>query len=495
MSLRYSVWAAVSSKGQAAVDKVSLKVQLEHCHAAAKQRHWKHVRDYSVPGQTRTQWTSLYHAEKNIPALHDMLEAASRGEFDILIVYDLNRFRDLMRQVFDALCDSGIQLYILADPREPVAPEEYTEERKNEIGLTVGLRDIISRSEITNLQRHYRDKMPSRITDKGLHAGLGRPPFGFQKPQDKKLDRQAILEQVPAEIRVLNEIKDWFLAGASLTSIAERLNQARIPSPRGRKWWYSIVRYVLANPYYAGIVHFGGTKRTRNRRAGTIIRHKAAPITATGKHKPVWDLATHRRILSELERRGQAHPGLKTRQLSRLLYCWCGSVLWAQVTPAGETWRCSSLKRGHITLRDDTALEQFIEKMVDALGHLDELTLPTPQDTRPSLTSELADYRTRRQRLITLAEMDDIDDLTSIKDRINDLSARIKQTEDRLRQTELVLTDAATTKDTLQELSHSIATLPKYYRHGPKEQVNADLHSVLRKVIIDQEKGMTLVWR
>lgn len=493
--MKFSVWAAVSTKGQAAIDKVSIKVQLEQCHQAGKKHGWKHVRDFIVPGQSRTQWTSLYHAEKNIPPLHEMLESASRGEFDILVIYDLNRFRDLMRQVFDALCDSGIQLYILADPREPVPPDQYTDERKNEVGLTVGLRDIISRSEITNLQRHYRDKMPMRITEKGLHPGLGMPPYGFRKPQDVKNGGSPTLLQESAEIRVLNEIKDWFLAGESLTSIADRLNAAHIPSPRGRTWWYSVVRYVLSNPFYAGIVGFGYTKRTRNRREGTITRRKGTPVTAKGKHRPVWDLATHRRILSELERRGQAHPGIKTRQLSRLLYCWCGRVLWAQTTPAGESWRCSSLQAHHAAIKDHTALEKFIVKMTDALRHVDNIPLPSPADDRTHLTEELSTLRNKKVRLLRLVEDGALEDDPEIKERLTDLNKRIELTQARLRQSDQVHTQALATRTALRTLSAQIDTLPEYYRHGKKAQVNADLHEILKKVIVWEDRELELVWK
>ena len=299
-------------------------------------RGWTYVQDYTVPGKSRTRWLSLTVAEKNIPQLHDMLEAASRGEFDVLIVYDLNRFRELMRQVFDALCDCNVQLFILSDPREAVPPSEYTEERKNEVSLTVGLRDIISRSEVTTLRRHYRDKMPRRITDKGLHPGLGLPPYGYRKPPGHEFDHNAVLVQVPDEKRILLKIKDWFLAGQSCHSIAVRLNKAGIPSPCGKRWWYTVVEYLLTNPYYAGIVRFGVTRRQRNRRAGTNVRFPGNPITAQGKHEPIWDEATHQRILAEIKSRTNNYPVLIFRPLSKLLHCECGCVMWAQTTPEGQ---------------------------------------------------------------------------------------------------------------------------------------------------------------
>jgi hypothetical protein len=445
-------------------------------------------------GQSRTQWTSLYHAEKHIPELHALLEAASRGSFDVLVVYDLNRFRDLMRQVYDALCDANVQLYILADPREPVIPSEYTEERKNEVGLTVGLRDIISRSEISNLQKHYRDKMPRRILDKGLHAGLGRPPYGFRKPPGKELDRNAVLIQDPAQVRILLQMRDWFFAGCSLTEIANRLNAQRIPSPRGRRWWYTVVAYVLANPFYAGTVSFGATKRIRNRRQGTIHRYKGTPVTAAGKHAPLWDPAVHHRILAELERRGQAHPGTRVRQLSRLLHCWCGAAMWAQVTPSGAYWRCSTGQQQHVRLRDDVALQLATDKIVRALRHVDRLQLPTSQDERPALRAELKVLTVRRRRWEDLYEIGSLDAPT-LTARIAAIDQRTQEAEGQLRRIDQDLAASAATRSTLQSLAVAVETLPHYYRDGDKAHVNADLRAILHRILVHKDKTLSLEWR
>lgn len=494
MNLRYSTWQAVSSKAQAGANKVSLKVQLEACRNVGNVRGWSHVADYTVPGQTRTQWISLYHAEKHIPELHAMLESASRREFDVLVIYDLNRFRDLMRQVFDVLCDCGIQLYILSDPREPVAPSEYTDERKNEVGLTVGLRDIISRSEITSLRKHYRDKMPKRITDRRLHAGLGLPPYGYKKPPDQKYDRGAILVQVPEQVRVIKQIKDWFFAGISLTAIADRLNTQGIPSPRGKRWWYSIVAYLLANPFYAGVVSFGSTERIRNRREGIITRRKHTPVTAQGVHKPIWDLATHHRIRDELEKRGKAHPGIRTRQLSRLLHCWCGSVLWAQSTPEGNYWRCSSLKPRHAYIRDDHALQSVTDEVVSALQHLDDLKLQTPEDNRAELQAERTSLLAKQKRWMDLYE-DGTLSKDALTERIAAIQARIKATEELIQRSEQTLARIASTRHELTALASIAHKLSHYYKTDPPAKVNADLRRILARAVVSKDKTVHLEWR
>lgn len=100
--MRTAIWAAVSTVSQATPDKVSIQVQLQKGREFIETRHHTPAGEYIVPGESRTKYISLYHAEKEIAPLHALLEAAARKEFDLLFIYDLNRFRTLMRQIFDA---------------------------------------------------------------------------------------------------------------------------------------------------------------------------------------------------------------------------------------------------------------------------------------------------------------------------------------------------------------------------------------------------------
>lgn len=494
MPLKFATWSAVSTEQQAAEDKVSLAVQQEKTKEHGLRHGWQFVRAYSAPGQSRTRYASLYHAEKNIPELHALLEAASRREFDLLIIYDLNRFRSLMLQVFDVLCDYNVQLLALSNPRPPVSPQEYSEEQKTAARMLISVSDIISENEISSLRRHYRDKMPRRITDKKLHSGLGLPPYGYQKPPEGQHDRNAVLIQNPEQVSVLIQMKDWFFDGLSLNQIVARLNQQRIPSPRGRTWWVSGVSYILANPFYAGIVTFGATRSRRDRRTGRTILTRSNPVSATGKHQPVWDLSTHQRIIAELARRDQASPGYKTRPLSRLLYCWCGSVLWSQPRPGLLYWRCSSFTRGHVHLTNEKALASLTEALQAALLRLDDISLPQRQDDRPRLKKEISALRGKRKRWLDAYETEALD-LSTAAERIRAIDERIAQAEKEIQTAEQSIVNTAQTRKSLEALSIAASVLPRYLREAPPAEANARLREVIKKAIINQDKTVTIEWQ
>src|SRR5688500_15256115 len=95
--LRFAVWSAVSTSAQAEQDKASLHEQEEKCRATSFTKGWREsAGPYIVPGESRTRWVNLRDAEREIPALHAMLEDGKRGLYDILALYDYNRLRDLL---------------------------------------------------------------------------------------------------------------------------------------------------------------------------------------------------------------------------------------------------------------------------------------------------------------------------------------------------------------------------------------------------------------
>jgi site-specific DNA recombinase len=94
-----------------------------------------------------------------------------------------------------------------------------------------------------------RENAVARITDALRHRKesgkvYGVTPLGF----DRKGDR---LVPNPAEQRVIRRILGERRKGRTLGAIAEGLNQDRVPTKQGGRWWASTVRAILRNDLYA----------------------------------------------------------------------------------------------------------------------------------------------------------------------------------------------------------------------------------------------------
>lgn len=497
--MRVAIWSAVSTPSQAAPDKISIELQLEKGRQFIASRGWQPAGEYIVPGESRTRFVSLYHAEKEIPALRQMLEAASRKEFDLLFIYDLNRFRALMRQVFDVLCDYGIQLYIHTQPREPVPPSLYTEEIKTTVGMIVDVSNLISRSETSSLTRHFREKMPARIA-KGLHANLGGVKYGYRKIHP--LDKTHPYEISPAEANVAIQIKDWYIAGWSARAICKELNTRKTPAPKGGTWHPQTVKNLLVSPFYSGMVYFGIAKYQRDRRTGkTLITPNATPHYNQGSHPPLWDDATRQRILTIMDRRGQGFRGKKTKRLTSLLKCAaCGKTLHADRSrdrPNKPTfWRCSAKQRGHTFIMDHTALDLIIPKIVEAIRNIDNLSLPSTENLGDPIQrkqTEIDDLTRKRQRWLDLYENETIDPAT-LAARIGEIETKLSAASGELARLQTAHTQQKTAADAITQLRQIIDILPTYYRTAPPAQVNTDLRAIIESIEIGKDKQIKINW-
>lgn len=498
--MRTAIWAAVSTPKQAKEEKVSIQLQLQKGREFIASRRYTPAGEYIVPGESRTKYISLYQAEKEIKPLHQLLEAASRKEFDLLFVYDLNRFRTLMRQVFDVLCDYNIQLYIYTNPREPVPKNQYTEEHKAAVGMVVDLGNIISRSETSNLARHFREKMPARI-QRGLDARLGSIPYGYKRIHPG--DKEHPLIQEPSKARVVKQIAEWYLNGSSFKSICKRLNEKKIPAPEGGIWYPETIRVILSSPYYAGIVYFAREKYHRDRRTGKESRTpNPNPVYGKGKHKPLWDEATHQKILDLIERRGRGFKGDKTKRLSRLLYCPCGKKLYhdrSKKTGSGKPypyWRCSSNQAGHAFISDKKALDLVIPAVVEGIRKTPRL--PQPKETTDPIAeieTEIAEIQRRKKKWMDIYENTEDLDSASIIERLRAIENELNEAQAKLTKQRIIQTRRKSTHTTRAKLAQLLDHLQGYYLQAPAAQVNADLHDIIDHITITKDHQVHIHWR
>ncbi len=496
--IRYARWAAVSTADQAKSKKHSIQTQLDNGLAAGLQYNWVETHaPFIVPGESRTNYISLYHAEKEIPQLRDMIESASRGEFDLVYVYDLNRFRSLMLQIFEVFCDFGVQIFNGAAPHTPVEPHLYTPEEQNARRQYIKLGDIISTEETNKLQKHNREKMPKRVTEKGLHAGIGKPPYGYRKPRGLEKDPEAILEPNPDTAAVIYQIKDMLFEGKSINLIKDALNEKGIPSPTGKQWRHDSIGYILRNKFYSGVTIFGATRRHRDRRSGKVTKIRGlTPKYGEGKHEPLWDEATQNRIKLELSRRGKSHAGRRTRTLTGLLYCHCGQRAWVRYekfyTDKGEIiWACRTHKGGHVYMKDTEAMERFIAALADRLENVDAIKVPSPEDNQALLSAKIKELEAKQKRWADGFEAGHIDSheyaerVKAIRDQIDNVQGQINN----MVETSLLISEK---REGLKRFAKDINSIANFIIEGDPLEVNARLRALIRGVVIKEDGTMEI---
>ena len=483
MTIRFSRFAAVSTDSQATEDKASIDHQLASTLNAGLSKGWTDTSlAYIVPGESRTRWVNLRDAEHDIPPLHQMLEDGKRGAYDILILYDYNRLRDLLDPVAKTLASYGAQLYSVNQPVEPLTPEEFNPYASDSESIMRGMSQIISRWQISDLRRKYRYGVSARVR-KGLYAN--RIPYGYSKPPGHEHDNKAVPVQVPTQARVVVAMKEMYLAGANYYDIKNYLKEKGIPSPQGAaEWSHTIIKKILTNPFYSGKVFFGRSRTVRDPNSNTMrVTRNPNPLIADGKHQSLYSWEDHIAILAEVERREDI--GHNNRYpFSGLLVC---SVCGATLHHDHGIWRCSP--KDHVSMRVEEALALIPPLIQSAVGELVPTEISLPSKTSPdNAVNELE----RQRRRVQAAYESEIYGVEEAEAKIKSIDAQIRELKNgessRLRRQaeheQFVIT--------LEQAKGLLSILPRWIAEDDPQKVNALLLRLCREIVVTPDAKITI---
>ena len=182
--------------------------------------------------------------------LQDAYESAKNGEYDILILYKLDRFGrrsveslemaiKFLRYCRIWVVDKGVEFRNSGDQDEIMNFIEFWSAKKS--------------SQET--KKRVTDAMIN-IHEEGYWTG-GNAPYGFENhPEISNM-----LKEVPHESQVVKEIYDLYVNhGYGYTKISSHLNDKGLKSRTGADWSSHTVRKILTNTVYKGHLSYGKTK-------------------------------------------------------------------------------------------------------------------------------------------------------------------------------------------------------------------------------------------
>jgi DNA invertase Pin-like site-specific DNA recombinase len=302
--LRVGVWSAVSSKAQAAEDKVSLATQAQLAHKLAETIGGEVVASYTVPGHTRSLvfWSE---AERTMPAYRQLREDVEAHRFDLLWCLDVDRLgRDpaLIQQVISLVERNGAEVYISTMPH--VIGQKTIGHR---YGVSV---QTVRAAEDQHLRTHrHRMGMAGR-TKRGFFPC--RPPMGYAPVRDEVTGKVLHYEfdHMSDAVRYMTEL---FLQGHAYNEIRRRLDRSPYRPPIAEKWNLPTVMQVLKRDEYAGLVSWG-----------TVVAAEPSP------HFPaLWTPEVFAKIIRERRRRSRSpYVRLGSGPLTGVAFCnRCGSPM------------------------------------------------------------------------------------------------------------------------------------------------------------------------
>jgi site-specific DNA recombinase len=242
-SVRVAIYARVSSERQSRDGTINS--QLESLRARAGEDHVVLDPELSFVDDGYSGSTLIR------PALDRLRDQAAAGAFGRLYVHSPDRLaRRYAYQVLliDELQGCGVDIVFL-NRQLGQGPED---------DLLLQVQGVVAEYERAKiLERSRRGKQ--HAARRGSVSVLAHAPYGYRYITRQMAGGEARLNVQFDEARVVADMFRWAaIERMSLSQVARRLKELKIPSPKGRDYWdRGTVFGILRNPCYKGLAAFG----------------------------------------------------------------------------------------------------------------------------------------------------------------------------------------------------------------------------------------------
>ena len=233
---RAAVYIRVSTQEQAQ-EGYSVGEQKERLIAYCKAQDWLIADIYVDGGYTGSNLKR--------PGIQKLMSETDK--FDVVLVYKLDR---LSRSQRDTLY--LIEEVFLPNKVDFVSMQESFDTSSPFGKAMIGLLAVFAQLEREQIKERTKMGRIARAKT-GLYHGGGYIPIGYDYEDGKLIVN-------PYEAEQVRKIFEWYLAGDSLKTITDRLQDQGCLNRYGSYSSWSSVRYILENETYIGRIHFGDVR-------------------------------------------------------------------------------------------------------------------------------------------------------------------------------------------------------------------------------------------
>jgi site-specific DNA recombinase len=318
-------------------------------------RDYSMKRGYQVAAELPEDDRGASGFEINLPKLNQIRAMAQNGEFDVLVVREIDRLsRNLAKQLIveEELKKYGVNIeYVLGE--YPDTPEGNF------------MKHI--RGSVAEFEREKIIERTTRAKRNTVSAGsvlvAQNPPYGYRSSLDNRKFHLVIDEP---EARVVRLIYSWYVHdGRSIQKIAKLLTKMGTPTPvesmerpigNNKKlppghWGTTTVGNILKNETYAGFWRYGKTRRDKAKKRIVTTENLITVEVPAIIERHDWNEAQDRRAGNKRLRREPKYEYL----LNRRLTCECGYALNACPTYDHDKvylyYRCSGTMSRNVARR------------------------------------------------------------------------------------------------------------------------------------------------
>lgn len=337
--LRVAAYCRVSTAQEEQLNSYDMQVRY-YTEKIRSEPKWAFVGIFADRGLSGT-------STKKRDEFNKMIKQCRRGKIDMIITKSISRFArntaDVLKYV-RMLKEIGVDIFF---------EEQNIHSTQPGAEFYITIYGSIAQSESENISANV-------IWGKNQSAKEGKVPFQYKRFLGYRRGPDGKPEIDPEQAEVVKRIYASFLAGDSMTTIANALTADGIPTPTGSgKWVPGTIQSIISNEKYAGNAVLNKTYVT-DCISKKVRRNdgKARPMYfVENNHPAIIDPATFGQAQEELARRTGKRKvkqkGTKTEQgrysskyaLTELLVCGeCGTpyrrCTWTVKGEKKPVWRC-----------------------------------------------------------------------------------------------------------------------------------------------------------
>ena len=346
---RAALYIRVSTLEQAQ-EGYSVGEQRERLIAYCKAQDWLIADIYVDGGYTGSNL--------NRPGIQKLMSETEK--FDVVLVYKLDRLSRSQRDT----------LYLIEEIFRPnkvdfVSMQESFDTSSPFGKAMIGLLAVFAQLEREQIkERTWMGRVARAKT--GLHHGGGNIPIGYDYEDGKLIVN-------PYEAEQVRKIYEWYLSGASLKAITDKLQDAGYTNKYSSYNSWSSVRNILENETYIGRLHFGGV----------VVDHAHEAIITEEQFNAAQILRGKRR-----EQFG-SHAFQSKHVLTGLLFCGhCGGRYYLRNTGKYSYYVCYSRTKQMKNMIKDPNCQNKIWRAQDLEPIIEEKILALLRN--PQIAEELA---------------------------------------------------------------------------------------------------------
>jgi site-specific DNA recombinase len=255
--MKVAIYLRVSTTEQAE-EGFSIAAQKERLKAYVLSQGWELASTYEDGG--------FSGGTTNRPSFNRLREDMKHRQFDLILVYKLDRLsrnmRDLSNLVHE-MDECGVYFKSATEPFDTTTPAGK---------LIFNMLGSVAEFERGMIAERVKMGMVQKAKE-------GKGILGFNHPYGYEYTNGALLPDIN-EAPVVKYVYSRYLAGASLGEIAMELNSKGVATKNRKSWSKQTVRNVLGNPLYAGFLRW------------SVFYWK-------GEHTPIIDIVTWNRAQKE----------------------------------------------------------------------------------------------------------------------------------------------------------------------------------------------------